>query len=166
MSTGIVSNKTPDITAEACAWIAQLETGNMSAADLSALKEWVERSPRHFQELRKIAQLSGDTNILTEMAGTIGAAGKERSQTVAANKSGLGGWGRPAMAALAIIVLAIGAGFMDLRQGVDPVVEPYIISTSVGEFEEHILADGSLAKLNTDSQIEVDFGEIQRRVRL
>ena len=38
-------NHTSDVTAEACAWIAQLETGDMTRADIDAFREWMHRSP-------------------------------------------------------------------------------------------------------------------------
>ena len=40
------------IIAEASSWVAQLETGNLSRADIAALREWISRSPAHATEIR------------------------------------------------------------------------------------------------------------------
>ena len=61
-------NNTADLTAEACAWIAQIESESMKSDDLAAFKEWIERSPAHKKEIMRMAQLSGELNILTDMA--------------------------------------------------------------------------------------------------
>ncbi|MBL8264977.1 DUF4880 domain-containing protein, partial [Steroidobacter sp.] len=62
------------ITSEACAWIAQLETGALTEQDVSALREWVKRSPRHAAEMRHLAQLAEDVNLLAGMDGALGEA--------------------------------------------------------------------------------------------
>jgi len=68
MSTSQHSRQAPDITAEACAWIAQLETGDLTPADVDAFREWMHRSPRHVAEIQRLARLSADLNILTALA--------------------------------------------------------------------------------------------------
>ena len=166
MPEELFSNKAPDITAEACAWIAQLETGNMSSEDQAALKEWIGRSPRHFEEIRKIARLSADTDLLAGMAGSIGAAARERREAVSPPRPWFDRHWRPALAACAMAVLVAGAGFVTLKGAFGPAEAPYIVATTVGGLEERTLSDGTVVKLNTDSQIEVDFDSKQRRVRL
>ena len=63
-------------------------------------------------------------------------------------------------------VLVAGAGFVTLKGAFGPAEAPYIVATTVGGLEERTLSDGTVVKLNTDSQIEVDFDSKQRRVRL
>ncbi len=54
------------IEAEACAWIAQLDGGEPSQEDLDAFREWVHRSPRHQDEIKRLSAIWGDLNVLTE----------------------------------------------------------------------------------------------------
>ena len=68
MNKVIFSENIRDITAEASAWIAQLETGDLSKADLEALHEWMLRSPCHAAEIRRLARLSMELNVLTELS--------------------------------------------------------------------------------------------------
>ncbi|PCI51687.1 MAG: hypothetical protein COB49_01130 [Alphaproteobacteria bacterium] len=163
MTENKFANKSPDITGEACAWIAQLETGDMSQKDSEALREWIERSPRHFQEIRKFAQLSGDINILTDMAELIHTAAKERREVKGNGSGNIVRQGRRfALACVVIVCLSI-VGIVTWHHSPQG---PYLITTVVGGFEEITLSDGSIVKLNTNSQVEIDFDENQRRVRL
>jgi len=158
------SNKAPDITAEACGWVAQLETGSMSKEDFVALKEWMGRSPQHLREIHKMAVLSDDMNVLTEMAEPINAAAKANSSVALQTTGGLlAGW--YSVLAVCVLVLCTGIGFLLINSSQGP-AEPMIIATGVGGFEEITLADSSVVKLNTDSQIEVNFDEDQRKIRL
>ncbi len=45
-------------------------------------------------------------------------------------------------------------------------VEATVYTTSIGEYREFTLSDGSIIELNTDSQVEVSYDKNNRRVRL
>ncbi|MEM8935880.1 MAG: FecR domain-containing protein [Pseudomonadota bacterium] len=151
-----------EITTEACAWVAQVESGNMSGADLAALREWMGRSSAHRQEIRQIAEISGQLAILTELASAIEAnagVGHGARRTTARKA-----FAAPAfMAVLALIVGGI-ALFTMQRSGVHAM--PEIYKTAVGEYQTVSLSDGTSVSLNTASQIEVDFNDEERRVRM
>ncbi|MEM6650289.1 MAG: FecR domain-containing protein [Pseudomonadota bacterium] len=158
--------KSSDVSAEACAWIAQLETGRMSEQDMTALKEWMKRSPRHYEEIRKAAYLSQETNILTDFAAPLQVAAQDVKQKAAPlGPSQKRGFGKYAVVALSFVFICIAAliGFQQVKPYA---AEPFIVTTPVGGFESHVLSDGSTLKLNTDSQIEVDFSKDMRRIRL
>ena len=97
-----------EITAEACAWVAQLESGDLSASDLAALREWMGRSPSHAAEIKAIADLSGQLSVLTEMAEPVAKAAATTSRLRRRS------WGRPilgaglAAAAALALVLVVG----------------------------------------------------------
>ena len=59
-----LSPDAPDLVSEATSWLAQLETGKLSKEDLAAFREWVQRSPRHYLEIRRLAELSREVNVL------------------------------------------------------------------------------------------------------
>ena len=157
------SKPVSDITTEACAWIAQLETGDMGHEDVRALREWIARSPRHFLEIKQIANVSEGSNILVNLADAMSADAKQRSITKKRSQA----WGQNWRVLAASFVMAmcffVGGRLVNNHGSV---VEPYLITTTIGNSEERVLSDGSTIKLNTDSQVEVDFVENQRRIRL
>lgn len=155
-----------EITAEACAWVAQLESGNLSASDLAALREWMGRSPAHASEIREIAKLSGQLAILTEMAEPLAEAAAMNSALRRPK------WRRmmlsPAFAAASVALVALALFGLLYSTDVDAptAAPPEVYQTAVGEYQTVTLADGSTATLNTDSQIEVGYSETARRIRL
>jgi len=60
------------IETEALAWIAQLSGGEFKEKDLAAFREWVQRSPAHEKEIKDIAALWGEMNVLTDLNASIG----------------------------------------------------------------------------------------------
>lgn len=155
---------TPDkeIIGEASAWVAQIESGALSGADMAALREWMSRSPAHRREIRAIAELSGALSALTELADPVAAASGARSE---ARKSlSRPAFAAPALAACAIIVAAAVFAFASLRPASGD--GPNIYRTAVGEYRSVDLEDGTTIELNTNTQIEVDYEKNERRVRL
>ena len=51
MTDDFSSKLKADIVSEACAWIVQIEEGNLTSADQVAFKEWINRSPVHKSEI-------------------------------------------------------------------------------------------------------------------
>jgi transmembrane sensor len=151
-----------DITSEACAWIAQLESGALTPQDLSAFREWVGRSPRHAAEIRRVARLAEDVNLLAGMAEPLRDAIESYRPLLAAERRKRRQWRW--LTAAAVVLVAIGAMFIttSMRQ----VAPPMLLSTAVGEYRTTKLADGSEVKLNSNSQLEVSYTRDLRRVRL
>ncbi len=156
----------PDIRAEACAWIAQLETGALSQKDLAAFREWVKRSPRHYAEIHELAQLSLEVNSLTNMAAALKAASATRLGIVRTQKQHRSAaWAGAIAMSLAALFIA-GAPFIYELWTTASTQNPIVVSTKVGEFRVLPLPDSSVVKINTDSELELDFDSSQRRVRL
>jgi len=153
-------NLAEQITAEACAWVAQLETGNLSIADISALKEWVSRSPAHAAEIKSVAQLSGQMGELTEHLQYIDQARRQRAIVRRVTH-------RPRLvttfAALTIVagVLAYSTGFRS-----EAPVEISKFATLTGEYETQTLMDGTIVQLNTNTQLVVEYSNASRNVNL
>lgn len=154
-----------DVTSEACAWIAQLETGDMTHEDFTAFREWMQRSPRHASEIRRLARLSNELNVLTEMAGPLEDAAAHFKQIVARPRKPF--WRRSAaiMACIAVFALLAGGAFFHTAIN-NPKDGSMILATAIGDYQETALPDGSLVELNSNTQIEIDFTRAQRQVRL
>lgn len=152
-----------EITAEACAWVAQLETGDLSASDIAALREWMARSPIHAKEVKEIAALSGQLSVLTEMAEPMAEAAAIDNEL----RKSQSRWGLPAPAFVVGGMLAMFfVAFVAMTMLRTPVQSPEIYKTAIGEIQSVDLPDGTSVKLNTASQIEIDFSGKVRRVRL
>ena len=139
------------IEAEACAWIAQLDGGDPSPEDLAAFREWLNRSPRHQEAMRRLSALWTDLNVLTELAAPSRRPARPRA------------WRKPVwFAAVAAALLLVGVLLLAPR----PAPMPQFYAAAVGQQETIALPDGSTVQLNTASQLKVDYSEGQREVRL
>ena len=165
------------IETEACAWIAQLDGDRKpSDEDMAALQEWANRSPLHHQELMRLSSLWGDLNILTELA--IPAQQKASERKDSGNLtlgSRVGAWfanllapvisGKPqAVFTSLVLVGLLSMGLWTIQQSAEPVHLVY--STALGEQQSATLPDGSVIKLNTNSQVAIDYDKKRRKVRL
>jgi transmembrane sensor len=158
-----LSPDAPDLTSEAAAWLAQLETGRLSSRDLAAFREWIQRSPRHYAEIHRLAELSREVNILAGMAEPLKAAAQRRRAMRRRWSFPVLGWGSLGLAATCALAFALLAGMPDPSPAVP---EPVFLVTPVGETREVALEDGSTVKLNTDSRMEVAFIKGRRNIYL
>ena len=165
MSKNVVSCDVPDIRSEASAWIAQLETGELSGADLDAFREWMSRSPRHAAEIKRLAELSMELNVLTEMAEPLREVLMEYQPIV---KSGfIRSVFNPVRVAVFVVFVGIIFSLLFYRQQAEiSADESLLVATSVGEYRDFELADGTKVKLNADSQIKFAYDNRKRKVRL
>ncbi len=160
------SGNSSDIRSEACAWIAQLETGELTRADIDAFREWTQRSPRHAAEIRRLAQLSSDLNVLTAMAGPMKTAAARYGDVVGGKSRP--GWNtlRALSAAALAAVLAIAIVLMKPFSATPGPEWPVVLTTGIGEYLEHQLPDGSVVALNTDTRLEITYTATHRNITL
>lgn len=146
------------VRTEASAWFAQIESGDLDTADVEALREWLARSPLHVKELKRLARLSSDLNILTSLARPIEQAAETWRPIVR-------GPHRPrwslAVAAVTLMVTAV----IVLRLIPETPLSQTLI-TGVGEYKAFDMPDGSIIALNTGSRVEVSFSRSQRKVSM
>ncbi len=145
------------ISAEACAWVAQLESGNLSRADIAALKEWISRSPAHASEIEAIASLSGQLSELTKCMSFVGS---KRNDNIIIRRRA------PLISAFAAVVVLIGILSFSYSALNNPPTETIQLATLTGEYETYTLSDGSVVNLNTNSRLEVEYSKETRRIRL
>ena len=158
-----LSPDAPDLTSEAAAWLAQLETGKLSRKDLAAFREWIQRSPRHYAEIRRLAELSREVNVLAGMAEPLEAAAKRRNAVRRVGALPVLGWSAAGLVATCALAVAL---FARLPEPGPVAPEPVYLVTPVGETRDVALEDGSTVKINTDSRMEVAFAKGRRSVYL
>ena len=165
MNDKLSLEKMNNLTSEACAWIAQLESESMKSDDLAAFKEWVERSPAHKKEIKRLALFSSELNVITEMAAPLKAAADHRRKFSILDKT----FFRPKIqyfvGVFCLITVFFFADYINQDNGVS-VNEPLLYATDIGSHREIRLSDGTLLNLNTNSVIEIDFSIKRRKVRL
>lgn len=155
-----MSDTAETIQQQACAWIAKLN-GEPSSQDLQQFRAWMAANPAHRSQIRDLAKLWGELDILTELAvvnlpqPSLAANLRQRVsnsiyqlfQTPA----------KPA-AALALVLAVTLSAILSLDRNQ--------YSTGVGEQQLVTLQDGSTALLNTNSQIRVEYSDQTRNIIL
>ncbi len=155
------------IEEEAGAWLIKLDGDSApSAEELASLREWLERSPVHREELGNLADFWGKINVLTELAVPLGhPEGRTNRSFVERLRHAIPQFGRAGFVT-AVFVIGIGvAATFWLRP--DPFLSSNgLYATAVGQQQSTALADGSVVLLNTNSQIKVDYNNEFRNIRL
>jgi transmembrane sensor len=153
------------IERQARAWLIRLDSDEpLSAAEEASLREWIEHTPAHKQELVRIARFWGRANILTELAVPLRRARRSESSS-----AGLGlweRWRRARLAAIAVGIATVSAVLIVWRVQTPAPVANGMYATAIGKQETIQLPDGSAVQLNTDSQVLVGYSPTRRRVRL
>ncbi|MFN2287147.1 MAG: FecR domain-containing protein [Chromatocurvus sp.] len=145
------SHQRSAIDQEACAWIAQFDGEEPSAADLDAFQEWINRSPRHREAIGRLSTLWRELSVLTELA-----APRPPERTRAPR------WRLAlAFAGVATLLLAVVLSPVLIRNE-NATEVPVLYATAIGEQRSISLADGSTVQLNTGSQLRVAYGERSR----
>lgn len=152
---------------EAAAWLVKLDGDREpSAEELQSLREWLERSPVHREQLSSLADFWGKMNVLTELAVPLEYP-ESRTNLAFADRLrhaipqfGLAGF------AMTVLVIGIGIAATFWLQP-DPLSSSNsLYATAVGQLRSTTLADGSVVLLNTNSQIKVDYDKEYRNIRL
>ncbi len=153
------------IEEEAGAWLIKLDGDRApSTEELASLREWLERSPVHREQLRSFAEFWGKMNVLTELAVPLGHANGRTNRSFVENlRHAIPQLGQASIVT-ALIVIGVATTFW-LRP--DPFLSSNdFYATAVGQQRSMTLADGSVVLLNTNSQIKVAYDNEYRNIRL
>ncbi len=146
-------------------WVVRLASGKMGADEVAALRAWLDADPRHREEFEAARRLWQDVaplrdDFLFMPTGELAAAGGDGLTRDGAPRRG---WRRAlrigALAAAAMLATVLLGGDWATRLRADH-------RTAKGEQAKVTLPDGSVAHLNTDSAIAVDYSGDARRVEL
>jgi len=153
---------TDPIAQTAAAWVARQDRG-LTAEEVRTVTEWLNANPRHSVEFARIANswqrldVIGAVPGLAAMADSLEVRARARRQR------------RRTWVAAASVAAAIVAAFGLWRSvrspgSAGPKNGDYIVLASTAR---HVtMPDGSMAELNGDSRIEMDFNPAERRVKL
>jgi len=166
----LVFPDTAAIEAEAAAWVARFDGGDVSAKDQAAFQEWLNRSGLHREIIAEYGNLWSEFDMLGPLAG-----GDESGRPASLQTGSPGVLRRagPWLAACAAVVLVVIGGTASFHPDIRKLAETVRRSpdgltyeTAVGGKKRIALADGSTVILNTDSRLDVDFSGSRRDVHL
>lgn len=163
---------TAAIDAEAAAWVARFDAGEVSAKDQAAFQEWLNRSALHRGAIAEYGNLWSEFDTLKQLTG-----GGDAGQALVAQDAPLLVRARPWLAACAAVVIVGVGGMVFFRpQPQAPLVQRAKVETpsptglfyesAVGAQKRITLADGTSVILNTNSRLDVNFSAGRRDVRL
>ena len=160
------------IETEAGEWLVRLDGDTrLSDDELMRLRDWLERSPAHREELGNLLRFYDRMNILTELSVPLG---RQVTAKPTSNER-LFAWTGPirfafnrnyAVIAIALVALALIINQQAWKQGTSEPGTNSIYSTAIGEQSSVSLPDGSTIHLNTNSQVKVEYEKAVRNVRL
>jgi len=159
----MIEQMTNNTNSQACAWIAKLHGGEPTAQEKQQLHEWMAQSPAHKAEIRKVAQLWGELNVLTELSVPVDPPAKASMFSLwRPNLESLRDWrlGVGGVCAAMILLAVI------IMPGTFIKPDPNTYSTAIGQQQLVTLADGSTILLNTNSQVRVDYQTDARNIYL
>lgn len=136
----------PEIRAEAAAWLARLHAQDRDATDEAAFRAWLAARPEHAAAFEAMDRVWSDVGGLTDLRGQ----SRRQRPSVTSRRALLAGVGLLAVA---------GSSAMFLRSASAKVYE-----TDVGEQKHVALDDGSQLFLDAQTRISVAFSDTVRAV--
>ncbi len=146
---------TPEIVARAAHWAALLDDERVSQRVQEACERWCCEDPRNRLALERMRGLAGRFDRLD---------GAERAALGMATKGRSLSGRRPAMVALGLLLLLVGAGWLSASPWLAPLFPDH--QTGRGERRSLVLSDGSALILDGGSAADVDMASAERRVTL
>lgn len=158
------------IEATAREWLIRLDRDQPpSKQEIAELRQWAAQSQAHHDELVRISAFWNDANSLTELSTPVYNKTQFLLTRILASilKPLLPPTpmiGRVTSYA-ALSLFAVAFAFMMLKAP-NPTASNGLYVSAIGELQQQTLADGSVIQLNTDSQIQVDYSDNIRKIRL
>lgn len=146
-----------DIESSAADWLASLDRPNAAASEHADFEAWCRADPRHLAAYLRLLAVWHRLDALKEPA----------APAVVPD--------RPTLRRRVFLPLALAAGLAALAAGLawwqwsapfGKAIGVQVYTTALGEFERITLPDGSVAVLNTDSELRVRFRARERDITL
>ncbi|MBU2926289.1 FecR domain-containing protein [Colwellia sp. 1_MG-2023] len=150
------------IDEEALVWLVRLDSDKpLSEQEELALEEWLARSPVHREALKSLNAFWTHCNVLGKLAKPKSITQLCRNRLLSYIEHSIR---YKAQIMAMIVVLSVVFSYWFSYQNITNSNGLY--STAVGQQEMIMLADGSRVQLNTNSQIQVNYSDEFRDIRL
>jgi transmembrane sensor len=164
------------LDAEAAAWVARFDAGDVSAKDQAAFQAWLNSSALHRQAIAEYGNFWSEFDQLGQITNSIGAERTLDTQVKRAPQFSDAKVWLAACAASVLVMVAVG-GFLwqevpdrpSTRPSVQQAARPagkQSYATAIGGQKKFTLADGTVVTLNTNSRIDVELLGNRRDVHL
>lgn len=140
------------VAMQAAEWFVLLGSVEANAAQMADFQRWRSSSPEHEKAWSRIEHVSQRAGMLPS---AIGAPVLRRDSEIDRRRM---------IKTLALLLMIPPASLVVWRGVSDVKTERY--ATKTGEQREIQLADGTRVKLNTQTEVEIDYGQHERRVVL
>ena len=150
-------------------WLVRLDGGPLSEEEVATFSEWLGSCPQNREAIVELCRLWDHMEVLSELATLFSYDHKVSSQPERPSLT----VNRPAflytVAAASVLVIIV---FLHQQLGLSGIGDTtshqseMAYQTLIGEKQDILLEDGSIANLNTDSHIVVYFSDRQRNIRL
>lgn len=149
----------PEVTErEASDWFARMSSDDATADDRTRFQTWLEAHPCN---VKAYAELQATWKELVKAGPLVRAVYFGQAMNAAsARPARVPRWVASALAAM-VAAIVIGAGWNFYKQQADTRFQ-----TAIGEQVAVMLPDGSSLNLNTNSQVDVDYSQRSRVIRL
>ncbi len=155
-----------EIEEQAADWLVRLDGDQPpTEQEMAELKQWINRSPVHREQLRRLTQFWHRANILTELSFPLADSQRPQGLWDRLKQQYTQSWSAPVLAGAAML-LSLAVGLLLLYPSSSGVSGNGIYETRIGEQNTITLVDGSVIQLNTNSQLQVDYIDNQRNVML
>ena len=157
-----------DIEEQAADWLVRLDSEQPpSQSELAALKQWMNRSPAHKEQLRRLTQYWQRANVLTELSFPLPGTQRPKSVIGRFTESLITNLNQSWQGIAAISsVLVISLSILIFNPSNNGVSGNGVYETRIGEQNTITLSDGSVIQLNTHSKLQVNYIDHQRNVVL
>ena len=164
------------LDAEAAAWVARFDAGDVSAKDQAEFQAWLNRSALHRQAIAEYGSFWSEFDKLGQLTASIGGErdlGEQAKPAFSETTLWL-----PALAASLVALVMVGGFFLQEipeRPSSRPSVQQVqaalpsgkqSYATAIGGQKTFTLADGTAVTLNTNSRIDVELLGNRRDVHL
>jgi transmembrane sensor len=166
---------------EACQWIVKFESDDEpSIQDTQQFNAWLSKSPVHRQTLLQMAKTWGDMDVMSGLMIPLGQSLTPKRSMLnnftltpllfvagiyRVSINGIKKLLRP-LVVLPALTLVIMFSLSFFGTVSPPDIPNNIYITTMGEHSTHILEDGSLLSLNSNSQVEVNYTLNKRVIKL
>jgi transmembrane sensor len=148
----------PEIRAEAAAWLARLHAEDRDATDEAAFRAWLGAHPAHPAAFEAVDRMWSDVGGLTDFRGEFRTAFRHSAPSRSVTSSATS---RRALLAGVGLLAVTGGSALFWRSASAKVYE-----TDVGEQKHVALDDGSQLFLDAQTRISVSFSETARTVNM
>ena len=147
------------VQAQASEWLAKLDGGEPTPAELSEFSAWVNADSAHRQAMDEMIEFWDDMNVLTQIVLPREKPGTRRDKR---RMKAVSAWRWGSAVAAMLVVAAVTLWFAPQFQ----VGEQRVYTTGVGEQKTIQLPDHTTVFLNTNSWLEVNYSGQRRSVKL